>query len=54
MRCTTIPFLPNESGPVRKVICPFLTAGVRLVSEAGVGDGKHLCYVPGKKAAFEG
>ena len=49
----SIPFLPNESGPVRKVIRLFLTAKVRLVSEASVGDGKHLHFVLGNKAAVE-
>ena len=48
-----MPFLSNESGPVRKVIRPFLTAEIRLVSEASIGNGEHLHFVTGKKSAFE-
>ena len=32
---------------------PFLRTKIRLVSEACVGDGEHLHFVQGKKAAFE-
>ena len=32
---------------------PFLTAEIRLVSEASVSNGEHLHFVPGEKSAFE-
>ena len=53
IKCTPIPFLSNESGPVRKVIRPFLTAEVRLVSETSIGNGEHIHFVPGEKSAFD-
>ena len=31
---------------------PILTAKIRLVSVASVGDGKHLYFVPCKKGRF--
>ena len=31
---------------------PFLTTKVQLVSEASVGDGKDLHFVPGRKGRF--
>ena len=46
-------FLSNDSGPVRKVIRPFLTVEIRLVSEASIGNSEHLHFVPGEKSAFE-
>ena len=38
---------------MREVIRPFLTAEIRLVSEAGIGNSEHLHFVPGEKSAFE-